>query len=250
MAIRGPCGSHCHCGGTFTINSSTVKGCNNLGVPGAVVRFGSSAGASNYGTLAANSSGVFSGTISIPGTVTVHWTAAPGASDPAAARFASFGDHTFSATPGGSTTLSAVLTAAAGFTCSCWAYYPVSATLHLTDSILGSYTLTHAGNNWTGGGTASYGGCAGGGCAAGSVSLSYRLFDATQTTNCNTVWIAYATDIHSCPTTGAVGSYFGQTSSLSGTNSWPLNLTFTCTGGIPGALYCTFPPFPVWTVTE
>jgi hypothetical protein len=149
--------------------TARVLGCNATGVPSCTVTVKNASTGAVYVVMVTGADGRCSGECTIPADNTAAKVAyTPG--DPYAARFAVQSEVSVNLRllPTTTTVPNKTLTAdtAAGWHCSGMAYFPLSATLHMTDSMIGSTTLTWSLGGW--GGTISYNypGCPAQGCPA------------------------------------------------------------------------------------
>jgi len=134
----------CNCPSTTCSYTFTVIGCNSLGAPGLTVSVYTASG----GTLLA------SGTTDGSGVAALSWSGSGGSlwvAITGSARFNSYG-QTSTLVCGGLQTIT--LTVATGYFCVAGCALPWAGTLHGTDSVLGTATLTRSGLSWTG--TSSY----------------------------------------------------------------------------------------------
>lgn len=147
--------SGCLCRQTIQVN-----GCNGSALPGASV------------TIA----GV-SGTTDATGKVTLTWPGSCTANlTVSCSRFGTYGPTSTAFVSGGTTTVN--LTAASGFACASCSTIPLATTLHLTDSVYGSTTLTYSSGNWVSSTTAwSFPGD--GCCGAASFGMIYTFTGST-----------------------------------------------------------------------
>lgn len=160
------------CAGTATTVSGNVLGCSgaSLSVSGMDVELTS--GGTTLASTTTNSSGHYSATVMISGTISVTATVTP-----LSARFAVTAS-TGSVTAGISHTIGVTLAPATNYHCVTGCAYPVFATLTVVDAVWGTFTATwNSGLGlWTTGNQAiTYPGYAPDSCAAGTLNATYIL---------------------------------------------------------------------------
>lgn len=215
-----PSGCDCSCGSTCN-QTFTVEGCNSITYAGVTVEVYDSAGT----TL------LDSGTTDAVGEVTLSWSGSSGNHvvkvTGASARFDAY-DQTLNLTCGGSQSIT--LTPATGF--HCWVgsgcLLPVADTVHVTDTVLGTATLTYnAGiSDWSGTSTYAFPGfnyvVSGTGAhvicgAVGSLQINWRL-------NGNTTWVFDSSNVGT--SSAACPDPFGG--SLAGISLVTISRSITC----------------------
>jgi hypothetical protein len=168
--------------------SGIVIGCGNFPPTAALVEIQPSAGGAPYGVLATDANGHYSGPVNIPADGSYRFVVhADAVNDPFAARFATSTITRTLTVAGPNNIPTTTLPAATGYHCSGLIYYPLSDTLHLTDSREGvTVTLTYdAGTaRWINTLGRNYAGCAAFSCTAqNNVSRSWIFTGALiQTT--------------------------------------------------------------------
>ena len=200
--------------------TGTIKGCNSLVLPGVTVK---AYQPNTSGTLLATTTTDGSGNFTITadqtnGLVTaksilLQFSKARLTTSTYTLSYSAGGSHTSSTWSCG-TTPSAITTqtlaVASPYICITGCADPTVATLHLTDSVIGSATLTYSSGAWIGNKTYSYPGCYG--CAAASVSVAFSYAGSGNLT------VQYPNNFSSCPGTpfaGTIGPY-----SIGALTSW------------------------------
>lgn len=162
------------CGQSKTVTAGckqtfAVRGCNSAALQGATVTVWTDSGKTTQ---------LATGTTDAGGNVTLYWNATCATSvyvEVSCPRFVTYtntGAYTCAAT----TTVS--LSAASGYHCAGCSAIPLADTLHLTDSVYGSTTLSYSAGNWVSGTTSwSFPGdvC----CSAASFGMIYTLTGST-----------------------------------------------------------------------
>ncbi len=161
-------GSCCDCSSTCDV-TVTVEGCGSQVYAGVTVNAYSSEGGSLLDSETTNGSGQ---AVLNVGTAGTYYFTVTGISS----RFDAYG-ASHATTCGGGFTIT--LSAATGYACSSACAIPIGQTLTLTDSLLGTCTLTYSGSSWSGSITYSYPGftnetclCF---CSPSTVTVTYTL---------------------------------------------------------------------------
>ncbi len=225
----GCCGANC----TVTF---TVLGCNGIAYPTVpTVNVYDHSGGTLLATGTVNGSGVVA--LSWSGATGTYWVTITGQS----ARFAAFASSQ-SLTCGGSKSLQ--LAVATGYTCVTGCLYPLANTLTLTDSVIGTCTLTFGGGSWTGSIVYTYPGFTNFGCfcscLASTVTVNYNFGTALTlgwSFKCN------PNAQRACPDDGAgtlrTVATTGVGTSASSTCPTSFNFSETLTLGSCGAANCS-----------
>lgn len=241
------------CGFQTTITGTILSSCVNLS--GVYEAYNNSSATvkdtgltTTYGTVYTNSSGAFTGNVTIPSTpLNVKIVFAIDPTNAMAPRYSSTtGSYTLTA--GSTTSTSTVfLPAATGYHCLTGFPYPLPNTLHLTDSMNGSYNLVWSStDSWQATANINYPGCASPSCVAlNNVPCSYALFSTAgppQTIRINFNYRKYP--LNTCPDL-TNPAFFGVQAVVS-----PTSRPFNISQSIPNtnAWYCG--GSYTWTVTE
>jgi hypothetical protein len=249
MPIRRSPGCKC-CGGIATV-SGNVLGCNSIGLAGAVVRFGPISGTDIYGVLTANSSGHYSGDISVPSPgTTVHFYGSPPTGALYATRFLPGGDNSSVISPGDNVTLPNVnMSAAVGYHCmrGLQCAIPVLGTLHATDPLFGAFTWVFGANgkpnSWSAVANPSYSGVAG--CPGqGSIAFGWRWDDVPEID-----WVSAG---GGCPSNSSINVYTGNPGfGLGAVQGWPPgNAVITITSCFPLSVSISIPTLNIYNCSR
>jgi hypothetical protein len=213
-------GAGCGCRQTFT-----VIGCSSHPLTGHVLNVYDHSG----GTL------LTTGTTDGSGVVTLTWNGSPSVFViPAGGRFIG---QSLTVSCGGSTTITFAIDTT-NYACTSLCADPISKTLHLTDSVLGSATLTYAASQWSGTTTytyPAYGGCS---CTASTVTLTWTL-DIFSNLDCS--WAGRIGISDACPGNGrpVTFTFSGDTSyslANSAINCSPFNFSGNPQSNIGGCV--------------
>lgn len=234
------CGLQATVSGTANSTCLTGAGVHYL-IDHALITVKDSTLTTTFGTLLANTSGVFSGPITIPSSpITAKVLASADVSATWASRYGVSSAVTVTLTANATTSVGFIsVPPATGFHCLTDFPYPIPDVLHLTDSIQGSFTLNWSvANTWTYGQNFNYPAC--GAFSCGAVSG----VPCTYTMTAHAIQFGYRTAF-GCPTTSG-SSNTQVTLSVSPTSN-PFNMT----GSIPtnNAWFCNGGA-GTWTITE
>jgi hypothetical protein len=219
--------------------AGVAAGCGGLGLPGATITL--AVAGTPIWTGVTDAGGHYSGSAALTAATTVQITFAPG--DPFAARFAAAATAPATLAPGPNALPTVTVGPAPGFFCSGLVDYPLAATLHLTDSIEGAYTLHNAGTGagWTAGRRIAYPGC--GTCPAGSVAHSFTVAGSLLTSG-----FGYRPPSGPCPSAAATATSPDVSATLTVTSSSPLLATGAVAAGNGSRWYCG--AAVSWTLSE
>lgn len=241
------------CGVQATITGGVVSSCvgpggTNARMVNASLTVRDTGLTTTYGTVYTDSTGNFLGNVTIPSSpLSVKITAAIDPTNVDAPRYDT-STGTFTLT-GGSTTSTGTffLPAKTGYHCLTAFPYPIANTLHLTDSMNGSYNLVWAStDSWQATANINYPGCASPSCVAlNNVPCSYALFSTAgppQTIRINFNYRKYP--LNTCP--DLTNPAFFSVQSVVTPTQHPFNISQSIPSGNPwycGGSY-------TWTVTE
>jgi hypothetical protein len=216
-----------------------VAGCGGLGLPAATLTL--TAAGTTLWTGATDAHGLYSGSAALTAATAVQIAVTPG--DPFASRFTTPAATPATLAPGPNTLPTITVGPATGYYCSGLVYYPLAATLHLTDSLEGAYTLKNAGTGagWTAGRRIAYPGC--GPCPAGSVAHSFTVAGSLLTSG-----FGYRPPSGPCPSAAATATSPDVSATLTVTSVAPLLATGAVAAGNGSRWYCG--AAASWTLSE